>query len=201
MALKYDFFEVNELNKTEGKYRARAVSMGKITTAKLASWISQTSGVNAAEAKGFIEILTDTMLDFISDGYDVEVGKLGYFSASVTSRLVDSPNDIRAESISFNRLNFRAHIQAKKTIKRAGIERVKRPRSKRKLKKTTREQRAEKLKNYLAGKPVITRAEYSTISGMRQKVTAVEDLNYFIDEGWLEKYGAGRTVVYLLKRG
>ncbi len=48
MAIKYDFVEVNELNRTEGKYRARAVSSGKITTERLAKWIGHTSGVSAA---------------------------------------------------------------------------------------------------------------------------------------------------------
>jgi hypothetical protein len=37
------------------------------------------------------------------------------------------------------------------------------------------------------------------LTGMRQKTTAVEDLNTFIEDAWLEKYGAGRTVVYMLK--
>lgn len=199
MAIPYDLFEVNELNNTQGKYRARAVYAGKVTTEKLADWISQCSGVSAAEAKGFIEILTDSMLDFIADGYEVEVGRLGYFSVSVTSRLVDDPNEIRAESVHFNRLNFRANIQVKKMLNNAGIERVKRPRSKAKIKKTTRQQRAYVLKKYLEQKPAITRAEYARLTGMQQKTTAVEDLNTFVQEGWLQKYGAGRTVVYLLK--
>lgn len=199
MALKYDFYGVNELNNTQGKYRARAVSTGKITTSKLASWISQCSGVNAAEAKGFIEILTDSILDFIEDGYEVEVGELGYFSATVTSKLVDTPNEIRAESIRFNRLNFRAGVQTKRRIRRAGIERVAHPRNKSQSKQSTREERAEKLKAYLAGKPVLTRADYSRLTNIQQKKTAIDDLNAFVQEGWLERHGAGRTVVYILK--
>lgn len=199
MAIKYDFFEVNELNNTQGKYRARAVSNGKVSTEKLAKWISQCSGVSAAEAKGFIEILTDSIINFVEDGCKVEVGSLGYFSASVTSRLTDSPNEIRAESIRFNRLNFRASAQVKKRMANAGIERVDRPRSKRQTKQTTRQERADILKKYLQEKPVITRADYSRLTGLQQKVTAIDDLNAFIKEAWLEKYGAGRTVVYVRK--
>lgn len=199
MAIKYDFFEVNELNKTQGKYRARTVSNGKITSKKLANWISQTSGLSVAEAKSFIEILTDSIIDFVENGYEVEVGNLGYFSASVTSRLVDSPNEIRAESVRFNKLNFRAGIEVKKRINRAGTERIRRQRNKRNLKKTTRQERAEILKNYMAGQPVITRADYMRLTGIRLKAIAVEDLNTFIKEAWMRKYGAGRTVVYMLK--
>ena len=199
MAIKYDFFEVNELNKTQGKYRARTVSNGKITSKKLANWISQTSGLSVAEAKSFIEILTDSIIDFVENGYEVEVGNLGYFSASVTSRLVDSPNEIRAESVRFNKLNFRAGIEVKKRINRAGTERIRRQRNKRNLKKTTRQERAEILKKYMAGQPVITRADYMRLTGIRLKAIAVEDLNTFIKEAWMRKYGAGRTVVYMLK--
>ncbi len=32
------------------------------------------------------------------------------------------------------------------------------------------------------------------------KERALADLKIFIEEGWLDKYGAGRTVVYLLKK-
>lgn len=199
MAIKYDFVEVNELNKTKGKYRARAVSSGKITTAKLTQWIRQTSGVSAAEAKGFIDILTDAVLDFLRDGYEVQVGDLGYFSASVTSQLVDSPNEIRAESIRFSRLNYRASICVRKNISGAGIERVKRPRNKSKVKKTTMQERAKMIKKYLTEKPIITRADYMRLTQAKNALAAIRDLNTYIGEGWLTKCGAGRTVVYLLK--
>jgi len=199
MALRYDFFEVNELNKTKGKYRARSVSLGKIDTNKLAHWMSQVSGISTAEAKGFIEVLTDSVLDFIVDGYEVEVGKLGYFSASVTSDLVDGPNEIRAESIRFSRLNYRAGIQVKKRINSAGIERVKRPRNKSKTGKTTLTERAELLKKHLAGRKFVTRADYMRLANINRNLAAIEDLNIFISEGWLERHGAGRTVIYMAK--
>lgn len=197
MSLKYDFYEVNELNNTKGKYRARAVSQGKISTEKLTKWISQCSGVSAAEAKGFIEILTDSLLDFVGDGYEVEVGKLGYFSASVTSELVDDPKKVRAESIRFNKLVFRTGIQAKKRIAGAEIERVSQPRYKNKAKQTTREQRWELLKKYLINKPVITRTDYTHLTGIRRTQVALDDLNSFIEDGLMERHGAGRTVVYI----
>ena len=198
MGLKYDFFEVNELNKTKGKFRARAVSKGKINSAKLASWISQTHGISAAQAKAYIEMLTDSMLDFIADGYEVEVGKLGYFSASITSKLVDSPNEIRAETVRFNRLNFRANIRTKRTLRMAFIERVKNPRSKRVRKKYTLTEKGEILKKYLREKKLATRSDYSRLARISHKPSSVNDLNAFIEEGWLERHGAGRTVVYML---
>ncbi len=199
MAIKYDFFAVNELNKTEGKYRARAVSSGKISTEQLAKWIGQTSGVSKAQAKGFLDMLVDAVLDFVGDGYEVQVGDLGYFSASVTSQLVDDPNEIRSESIRLSRINYRAGVYVKDKILSAGIERVSHPRNKSKVKERTQQECAGILKKYLSQKPIVTRSDYMRLTGTRSVTAAIRSLNSFIEEGWLAKYGAGRTVVYLLK--
>ncbi len=200
MPLQYDFFEVNELNNTKGKYRARAVYKGKITTEYLTHWMSQTHGVSKAVAKGFIMMFTDSLLDFICSGYEVEAGDLGYFSASVTSKLVDDSREIRAESVDFSRLNFRASIKTKKRIKSAGIEKAPTFTNKNKLPQSTREQRSEKLREYLsAKKPFVTRADYMRITALKRKNAAVDDLNAFTTEGWLVRHGAGRTVIYMLK--
>ncbi len=200
MALKYDFFAVNELNNTQGKYRARAVSLGKVSTDKLAKWISQTSALSTAQAKSSIEIITEGIMDYIVNGYEVEVGKLGYFSASVTSELVDNPTDIRAESVRFNKLNFRASAQIKRRIKAEGVEKVSKPRYKRKLKTFTLEERAAKLKKHLKTNPFITRSGYAEIMRIPRNSSAIQDLNAFIEEGWLQRHGAGRTVIYMLKK-
>ncbi len=200
MSLKYDFFAVNELKSTEGKYRARAVSRGKITTEKLLKWISQTSSLSMAQAKGDLEIITDAIMDYIADGYEVEVGKLGYFFASVTSELVDEPTELRAESVRFNKLNFRAGVQVKKRIVTAGVERVKQPRYKRKIKTSSREERAKKLKKYLETNAFVTRSAYAEMMRISRDSSAVQDLNVFREEGWLQRYGAGKTVIYMLKK-
>lgn len=200
MPLQYDFFEVNELNKTQGKYRARAVYKGKVNTDYLALWMSQVHGVSKAVAKNYINMFTDSLLDFICRGYEVEAGDLGYFSASVTSKLVDNPQEIRAESIEFSRLNFRAHIKTKQRIQSAGIEKAPTHTHKNKLPQSTRQERGEKLKGHLsAGKPFVTRTDYMLLTSMRRKYAALDDLNAFITEGWLERHGVGRTIIYMLK--
>lgn len=199
MAIKYDFYEVNELNKTQGKLRARAVSSGTISTDKLAKWIQQRSGISAAEAKGFILMLTDCVLDFLVDGYHVEVGDLGYFSVSLTSRLVDKRNEIRAESIEFSRLNFKPTARVRNVLVHAEKQLIS-PKQRQPGKKyKSREERAEILRKRLEKQPCISRAEYARVLFVK-KDTAINDLNTFIEEGWLCKYGTGKTVVYLLTK-
>ena len=58
-------------------------------------------------------------------------------------------------------------------------------------------EKADILRSFLASQPCITRADYARITNTL-KSKAVNDLNEFIRQGWLRKYGAGRTVVYLL---
>lgn len=120
MAISYDFYRVDEVSGEKDKFRARAVSRGTIDAEKLAKWMQQKCGISTAEAKSFMIMLTDCVLDFLQDGYHVEVKELGHFSVSLTSQLIDKPNEIRAESIEFSRLNFRPSGKVRKIL--AGTE-------------------------------------------------------------------------------
>lgn len=66
-------------------------------------------------------------------------------------------------------------------------------------KSTTLEQREAILRTFLETHPCITRTDYSRLTHIL-KNKAISDLNQFVADGWLTKYGAGRTVVYLLVR-
>ena len=120
MTILYDFYEVAEINGEKGKFRARAASRGTINADKLADWMRQKCGISTAEAKAFMIMLSDCMLDFLQEGYHVEVKELGHFSVSVTSPLLDKRNEIRAESIEFSRFNFKASAKVREIL--AGTE-------------------------------------------------------------------------------
>jgi len=199
MAISYDFYQVDEVNGEKGKFRARAVSNGKIDSDKLASWMSQKCGISIAEAKSFMIMLSDCMLDFLQDGYHVEVKELGHFSVSVTSPLLDRRNEIRAESIEFSRLNFKP--SAKMRGKLVNVEKtlVSPGRRKQPAKYKPREDRAAMLRTHLQDRPFISRADYARLVKVTRDM-AITDLNGFIAEGWVTKYGLGRTVVYLLAK-
>lgn len=197
MSIKYDFYETNEVNGEEGKLRAKVVSQGTISTERLARYISKTSGISAAQAAGFIMMLTDSIVDFLKDGYDVQVGDLGYFSVSVTSRLLDSRKEIRAESVKFNRVNFRAASGLRKKFRRVKMELADARHRRVPVPAVDVENRIGKLKAYLDSNLCITRNDYSKLTGLK-KNAAINELNGFIRDGWLRKYGTGRGVVYLI---
>lgn len=197
MAIPYDFFQVNEINGEKGKLRARAVSRGTISADKLANWMSQKCGISSAEAKSFMIMLSDCMMDFLQDGYHVEVMELGHFSVSLTSAPIDRLNEIRAESIEFSRLNFRPAEKIRQTLAHTEKEMADSTRRKHKAAPKPREERAAMLRTHLQQYPFISRTDYSRLTQTNRDM-AIRDLNRFISEGWIKKYGVGRTVVYLM---
>lgn len=197
MSIQYDIFKNSLKTEDEAMLQAQFVSQGTITTEKLIAWMSKIAGYHPGQIKGILTTLNDAVLDFLEDGYEVQLGELGYFSVSLTSRQVKDRKEIRAESVRFKKLNFRASSQTRNRLKSAKIERVDTP-VKRSV-SISREDRIARIKKILSGKPFITRAEYMRITGVL-KDKALSDLKSFIEEGWLDKYGAGKTIVYLLKK-
>lgn len=70
MRIPYDFYQVDEINSEKEKFRARAVSNGKISVEKLAHWMHQKCSIGAAEAKSFMIMLFDCMMDFLKMAID-----------------------------------------------------------------------------------------------------------------------------------
>ena len=58
------------------------------------------------------------------------------------------------------------------------------------------ERRFRLLEDYFQQYPCINRAQYARLTGRSVK-QAVTDLNLFIEDGLLTRYGAGRNVVYM----
>ena len=54
----------------------------------------------------------------------------------------------------------------------------------------------KKLQDFLEKHPCINRADYCAITGM-SRLQALHQLNLFIEKGIIQKYGNGKTVVYI----
>ena len=54
----------------------------------------------------------------------------------------------------------------------------------------------KRLQDFLEKHPCINRADYCAITGMN-KTQAIRQLNLFIEKGVIQKYGIGKTVVYI----
>lgn len=112
--------------------------------------------------------ITDAVIEYLRDGYIVQLGELGYLSVTVSGRAVKDKKEIRSGSVHFKNVNLRISSSLRKEMCSMPLERV----------------------------------EVSNVSRLTHilKNKAISDLNQFVADGWLTKYGAGRTVVYLLVR-
>ena len=101
----------------------------------------------------------------------------------------------RLSSFCLKDINFRVNRQFKKDIE-SEIElqryhspfRVKNP--------LDRERCLQRLEKFLEDHPCINRQDYAMLVG-KTKIQALQDINAFIKDGVLKKYGSGRSVVYI----
>lgn len=200
MKALYDLVKVNDFGKEKEEkdapeYQARYISRGTIENDMLFTEVTMTSGFKRGMIEGVLSSLTECIIDNLKKGFDVQLGELGFFSLSATSKRVKNRKEIRAESIHFNGLNFRMNSYLRNRLKYLEFEKVDEPMPT--SSNLTVEQRAKRLKQHLEARKCITRAEYERLTGSLRR-RAIDDLNRFLAEGWIEKHGAGRTVVYML---
>ena len=179
---------------TETMY-ADIVSSGTITSERLIHLVAQKTGFKEGMIKGILSELKDETLNWLGEGFRVELGEFGFFSAKVKSRLVENKNDLRSNSVSFNGVNFRALKEFRKGV-RGDLERRKCIDF-----KTSVEWDRENLKQivlqYIHENGFITRATYTRLTG-RLKNTALADLKSFVSEGIIRKKGRGNQMHFVL---
>lgn len=100
---------------TETMY-ADIVYSGTIPAERLIRGVAKRTGFKEGVIEGILMELKDDVLQYLGEGYRVELGEFGFFSAKVkASRLVANKNDIRSESVAFNGVNSDAfHCTATK---------------------------------------------------------------------------------------
>ena len=142
-----------------------------------------------------LQAVTDELCSWLSEGWTVEVGELGYFSVSLKcDRQVTDKKEIRSPSVHFQNVNLRLGSKFRNRFSTMELERKASPYVSRSL--MGEEERKEKLLQHLNKHGCITRADYESITGLVRH-RAVSDLNRYLAEGMIRKYGSGKTVVYL----
>ena len=173
---------------TETMY-ADIVYSGTIPAERLIRGVAKRTGFKEGVIEGILMELKDDVLQYLGEGYRVELGEFGFFSAKVkASRLVANKNDIRSESVAFNGVNFRASKSMRVGI-RGDLER-------RKCvdfntsRKWDRNNLEKLVLQYIGEHGFITRATYTQLTG-RLKNTALDDLKSFAAEGIIKREGRG----------
>ena len=179
---------------TETMY-ADIVYSGTIPAERLIRGVAKRTGFKEGVIEGILMELKDDGLQYLGEGYRVELGEFGFFSAKVkASRLVANKNDIRSESVAFNGVNFRASKSMRVGI-RGDLERRKCVDF-----NTSRKWGRDNLKKlvlqYIGEHGFITRATYTQLTG-RLKNTALDDLKSFAAEGIIKREGRGNQMHFI----
>ena len=179
---------------TETMY-ADIVYSGTIPAERLIRGVAKRTGFKEGVIEGILMEVKDDVLQYLGEGYRVELGEFGFFSAKVkASRLVANKNDIRSESVAFNGVNFRASKSMRVGI-RGDLERRKCVDF-----NTSRKWDRDNLKKlvlqYIGEHGFITRATYTQLTG-RLKNTALDDLKSFAAEGIIKREGRGNQMHFI----
>ena len=179
---------------TETMY-ADIVYSGTIPAERLIRGVAKRTGFKEGVIEGILMELKDDVLQYLGEGYRVDLGEFGFFSAKVkASRLVANKNDIRSESVAFNGVNFRASKSMRVGI-RGDLERRKCVDF-----NTSRKWGRDNLKKlvlqYIGEHGFITRATYTQLTG-RLKNTALDDLKSFAAEGIIKREGRGNQMHFI----
>ena len=179
---------------TETMY-ADIVYSGTIPAERLIRGVAKRTGFKEGVIEGILMELKDDVLQYLGEGYRVELGEFGFFSAKVkASRLVANKNDIRSESVAFNGVNFRASKSMRVGI-RGDLERRKCVDF-----NTSRKWDRDNLKKlvlqYIGEHGFITRTTYTELTG-RLKNTALGDLKSFAAEGIIKREGRGNQMHFI----
>ena len=179
---------------TETMY-ADIVYSGTIPAERLIRGVAKRTGFKEGVIAGILIERKEDVLQYLGEGYRVELGEFGFFSAKVkASRLVANKNDIRSESVAFNGVNFRASKSMRVGI-RGDLERRKCVDFNTSC-KWDRENLKKLVLQYIGEHGFITRTTYTELTG-RLKNTALDDLKSFAAEGIIKREGRGNQMHFI----
>ena len=175
----------------------RLVPHGTKTMKDIMKDAANGSGLNPAVVQGVVTMLESKLVQYLADGYHVKLGNIGTFSATLSSRQVKTKEEIRAQSIHFDNVRFKASKELKKEIGlQMKLERVSPyKRFKTSSDEHTPEERFQLLTDYLDKHGFITRSGYSELTGLL-KTKASTELKKWYQEKRIDKDGRAPHIVY-----
>lgn len=197
MSILYDLYENPDIQQTGEKQalHPRIVSKGTIDQDEFLDRVSKFTGLSRSLLSGALQSFRNELQDLLANGWNVELGDIGYFTASLQCPPVMNRKEIHAASVSLKNINFRAGSQFKKEVaNKMKLERVESP-TRSRGKGLSETECIALLNKYLQEYPCINRAQYSELTG-RDTRRAIKELNSFIERGLLRRHGMGKLVVY-----
>lgn len=197
MCAKYTFYKnpPNRETGESGSLHAKVVSDGKVTTDQLSEEISHLCSFSSGDVKGLIRTLSDRLAYHLKYGETVELEGIGNFSVTLkTPKDITSPKQIRAESIHFNNVVYRASPKLKQQLKVMPLERAVLP----KRKEQAEEDRLQRILSKLETERLVSSTDCMSFNQC-SRYQALKDLKKLFDQGKLTRLGRGKQKYYVLK--
>lgn len=198
MPAKYQFFKnpqsPQQKEEDEGVLHARIVEGQTLRFEKLCELIADRSTFKVGEVQGVMTLFKEELIRSLKEGDPVEIEGVGTFYATATCAPIHDPKEIRAESIHFSRIVFRACKELKREM---SLMRFERAADYRKPNVYSPEQRRLRILRYLEKNREISSA---WCMGLNQcsRYVAQADLKFLKEEGALVCLGGPRVAVYVL---
>ena len=117
MAALYDLFRTPQpKGEKKVRYHARSVVTGKMSTQHLIRTIAQRSAFKESVVTGVLMALEDALRDALAEGNSVQLDGIGAFRISAKSPSVRDRHEIRAESIEFKGVVYKADAKLLKNL-------------------------------------------------------------------------------------
>lgn len=197
MSALYDLFENPPSPDGEQQpLHARIVSKGTVDKEEFLDRVHKFTGISRSLLAGAMEAFANETRDLLADGWNVEMGNLGFFSTSLQCPPVNDKKEIRATSVRMKNINFRVSRPFKKEV--GDKMRLQRGESLTRPKKNSisRETCLARLNTYMESHLFVSRTDYSHLTGRNKKV-AIEELNSFVADGIMRKEGVGKLTIYI----
>ena len=126
MAALYDLFRTPQPKSEEKvRYHARSVVTGKMTTRDLVHTIAQRSAFKEGVVTGVLIGLEEALREALAEGKSVQLDGVGAFRISAKSPSVRDKHEIRAESIEFKGVVYKADSKLLRKLKTTKFMRTK----------------------------------------------------------------------------
>lgn len=200
MKAKYDFRVMPNMQGTneEKTLYPKLVTSGTKTLKDIMHHASRYSGLNEATVIGVVTYLEDVLAEYLAEGYNVKLGEIGTFSASLKSRKITDKNEIRSQSVHFDNVNFKASKKLRSAINmKMKLERVKPYKAFRTSSdKYTADQRFELLTQYLKENGYINCKTYAQLTGLLKGKASME-LRKWDEERKIDRKGRVPHIIYV----
>ena len=193
MAALYDLFRTpQQKGETKVRYHARSVVTGKTSTKDLIRTISKRSAFKEGVVTGVLIALEEVLRDELAAGKSVQLDGVGAFRISAKSPSVRDRHEIRAESIEFKGVVYKADKQLLKKLSGTKFMRTKYSQCSNEINEIEID---GLLMDYFKEHDYITTKEMQQICGL-SNATALRRLKERVKEGKLSHPGHLRAPFY-----